>query len=164
MNDTEFEEYMRAAMHALVAAQDELHERYGIGAFTRWGHDVHSETLHFSDATGRKGLEAHVVALGSYASSSGTWQWAWANPSIPEAVREKSSALRALAHLTGMGLFAAEEAFALDDEHTAWELVAMCVHHLSAIGAYRAPAPSSHEPHALFLAITDIRRSDGQGA
>ena len=162
MNDTEFEEYMRSAMHALVAAQDELQERYGLGAFARWGHDVHAETLQFFDATGRKGLEADVVALGSYASNSGTWKWAWANPSIPEAVREKSSALRALSNLTGMDLFEVEDAFALDDEHMAWEIVAMCVRHLGALGAYRAP--SSRQPHALFLAITDIRPSDGRGA
>ncbi len=64
-----------------------------------------------------------------------------------QSAREDSSAIKELSKITGDEIFLAEHIEA--DETTAWELAAMSVHVLNAIGLYRSPGEKSH----LFLAI-----------
>jgi len=156
VTDQEFEEFLRASVEALREKQDTLDSDYGFGSCARWHFDQETEKLALFDERDKKILEADVVGLGSYASNSDTWRWAWSNNTILPPLREKASVLKELANITGIELFASEAAFTVEGESMAWELAAMCVRHLGALGAYKAP--SATKPLATFLAIRSIQK------
>ncbi len=155
MTDEEFGEFVESSMDQLLEKQESLKSEFGLGSYDRWHFDQTTQTLSFFNAAGDVVLEADVVDIGSYASNSNTWKWAWSNESVVPALREKAEPLRRLQALTGFELFGSESAVSVEDDNMAWELVAMSVRQLGAIGAYRAP--SSSKPLATFLAITHIR-------
>jgi hypothetical protein len=155
MTDEEFEDFLSAAVEELSEKQKQLEIRHGFGSYARWHFDQATERLDLFDDAGVKQIEARVVAIGSYASDSKTWRWAWANESILPALRREAEGLKELGTVTGLGLFETQEAFEIEDESMAWELAALGVRHLGALGAYRAP--SSLGPMATFLAVISIR-------
>ena len=155
MTEREFERFVQSAMTELSQKQDLLSAQYRLGHYARWELDQETETLQFFDAAGRKALRAEVTHIGSYASNSGTWKWAWSNDGVLPHVRAKAEPLRQLAAVTGLHVFA-EHATMSVDENMAWELAAISARHLDALGVYRAP--SSSRPLATFLAITEIQR------
>lgn len=155
MSDDELAAFVEESMDRFLAKQESLLSEYGVGSHDRWHFDQATETLRFFNEAGELVLEADVVAIGSYASNSNTWQWAWSNDSLLPAIRHKAEPLRELQTVTGLDLFDSESAILLDDDDMAWELVAMCVRQLGALGGYRAP--SSSRSLAIFLAITRFR-------
>jgi len=155
MTEREFERFVQSAMSELSQKQDLLTAQYRLGHFARWHLDQETETLEFFEASGRKAVRAEVTHIGSYASNSGTWKWAWSNDGVLPHVRKKAEPLRQLAAVTGLHVFA-EQATMSVDENMAWELAAISARHLDALGVYRAP--SSSHPLATFLAITEIQR------
>lgn len=159
MTDDDFERFLSSAMEELHEKQTLLAEKHGLGTFARWWFDQETEMLDFMDEDGRKVLEASVIDIGSFAQEPGTWKWAWANDSLTDSLRDKASSLKALADQTGFALFAEEGAFDIDGAPMAWELAAVSVRHLGALGVYRAP--SSKKPLMSFLAIMTIRRVVG---
>ncbi|TAK92617.1 MAG: hypothetical protein EPO06_00200 [Burkholderiaceae bacterium] len=156
MTDAEFEDFVQRSMDELIAKQDQLKSEYGFGTFDRWHFEQTSETLSFFDADGKLTVEAEVIDIGSYANNSNTWKWAWANDTILPALRSKAEPLRNLQELTGFELFGSDSTVSVEDENMAWELAAMSVRQLGALGAYKAP--SSSRPLATFLAIMRIKR------
>jgi hypothetical protein len=151
MTDAEFDRFVAESMEALERKQAEIGERFGLGSWARWDYDLSTERLRFSDADGECRVEATAIEVGSFSTKSNTWKWAWANQSIPERSRAKSVRLRELFDTTGFEVFQLEAFEA--DEQMAWELAAMAVAHLSALGCYRGPAGHLH----VFLAIESIR-------
>lgn len=154
MDDHHFGAFLARAVQELADKQERLQTEYGLGSFARWWFDQQAATLQFLDENGRLGLEAEFVDIGSFSVRAGTWVWAWANSSVLPASRERSSQLKALGGLTGMDVFVEESAFAVSEE-MAWELAAISVMHLEAVGCYRAPASTGNL--SMFLALTTIR-------
>lgn len=157
MTDNEFEQFLQTALSELWEKQDELESKQGFGSCARWFFDQQTETLEMFDANDRKVVEAEVIDIGSYANDSSTWKWAWSNDSLLPSLRKKAESLKVLSDLTGIELFSFENAFSVENEEMAWELVAMSVRHLGALGAYKAP--SATRPLSTFLAIKSIRQS-----
>ena len=89
-----------------------------------------------------------------FSRKSETWRWAWANEHIPPEMRQKAKKLNELCASTGLAIFHQENAFKIDEAST-WELAAIAVKHLGAVGCYRAPA--SDGVLYVFLALTTIR-------
>lgn len=154
MNEEAFEAFRAEANEELRAKQASLQAVYNLSAHGRWWFDQDAETLQFFDAQDRLRVEADVVYVGSYSRRSDTWLWAWANVSLLPKLRDKAQALRALASTTGHALFAEADTFEVD-EPMAWELAAMAVKHLGAMGCYRAP--SADESGLSFLALVQLR-------
>lgn len=154
MTASEFEAFVDAAVDELSRKQDALISEHDFGDFERWSFDQTSEKLEMFDAADMKIIEADVINIGSYARQSNTWKWAWSNESVLPALREKSMRLKALERITGRRMFVVPNAFQLDEECMAWELAAIGVQHLDAMGVYRAPHESGLH---TFLAITAIR-------
>jgi hypothetical protein len=100
-------------------------------------------------------VEADVVDISSFAANSSTWMWGWANQTLLPPLRERSRALLGLRDLTGFDLFGHDHAFKIEDEAMAWDLAALSVLHLGALGCYRVPASSG--PMASFLAIMSVQ-------
>lgn len=154
MTDEEFGRFIASAMEELQEKQKSMAEAYKLGDWARWWFDQNTEKLDFFDEEGMKRIQASFVDIGSYSSESNTWKWAWANDSLTDSLREKASTLRALGDLTGFEIFDDDVAVEIDGEPMAWELAALGVRHLGALGVYRAP--SSDRPLFSFLAITAI--------
>ena len=155
MTEEEFHAFLDLASEELRAKQDVLREQHGFGTFHRWWFEQERAALQFFDKDDRLLLEADVTSIGSYAPSTKTFKWAWANASVLPALRDKARPIRELEATTGLELFRLEEAFEVDGEGMAWELAAMAVKQLGALGAYRAPSPRGGA--TAFFAITGLR-------
>ena len=157
MTDDEFDQFLHSAVHELQDKQEELTTAHRLGSYERFWFDQEQASLDFSDAQGVTDVRANVVPIGTWSVNSNTWKWAWANESILATLREKSASLKALASKTGFALF--EQELIQADEAMAWELTAIAVQHLGALGAYRVPGERSH----LYLAVSDLRHVGTDG-
>lgn len=99
-------------------------------------------------------LEASVIQIGTYSPRSNSWLWAWANTSVLPQARQAADRIRELHALTGMKTFAHDHAFPIEDESMAWDLAALAVKHLSALGCYRAPSAGGGP--TAFLALLTV--------
>lgn len=160
MADHDFEHLLETAMQELMAKQEGLQRDFGLGDMARWWLDQPSGTIQFFDEQDRLAVEARILNIGSFAPKTDTWKWAWSNPTVEPGLREKALQLKALEGITGIALFASEEAFPVGDEGMAWELAAIAVHHLKAVGCYRAP--SGNDGPVVYLALTSVNRVNYQ--
>jgi hypothetical protein len=160
MTNDEFEGFLASANEELRQKQDLLMQRDGLGSYPRWWFDQATAKLQFFDEADNLALEADIIDIGSYSAKTKTWKWAWSNRSVLPALREKAEKLKELERITGIALFAHDQAFAVEGESMAWELAAIAVKHLGAMGCYRAPSSSSGP--TSFLAITRILKVAGR--
>jgi hypothetical protein len=154
MTEEEFDSFLQLAMAELQKKQDQLATDFGLGSFSRWWFDQKSETLQFFNQSGSVVLEASIIDIGSYAAISNTWKWAWSNDSILPALRAKADCLKELEDITGYEIFGNDQPIEVD-EPMAWELAAIAVKHLGALGCYRAPMTTGPR---TFLALMSITR------
>lgn len=148
MNEDEFEAFLEASTAALQQKQEALEKQYSLSKMGRWTLDHHEGHLDFLDELGRRKLRFVTTPIGTFASKRESWKWAWANDKIEKPWRERADKLRSLYEKTEYDLFREEDEFAVD-EVMAWELAAMAVAHLGALGCYRAP----NRDVLLFLAL-----------
>jgi hypothetical protein len=153
MNDDEFEVFLTAATQELNTKQAQLTQDYGFGTHKRWMFETDKAKLQFFDANERLMIEADIIDLGSYSPSAKTWKWAWAYESITPLLKAQSLRIKELEDITDLIIFGEDKAFEAD-EYLAWELAAMSVKHLSALGCYRAF--SSARNVNMFFAITAV--------
>lgn len=151
-----FEVLLDTAMTELINKQEALQQQYGVGGMARWWLDQDTASLSFFDELDRKVVQARIINIGSFAPKHSSWQWAWCNPSVPDVLRQSVLQLKELQAITGFHLFGDEEAFSIEGEDMAWELAAIAVQHLKAVGCYRAP--SSSDGPITYLAIAELTR------
>ena len=144
------DEFIATSVAELQRKQELLESIYGIGHHAHFWFDQPSGTLEFRDTAGQPHLTASVIPIGSHSAKSGTWMWAWANKTILPALREGADRFRDLAAVTGMKLLAQDLINVEPD--MPWEITAMVVRHIGAMGAYRAPDRGSD----LYLAIMNV--------
>ncbi|WP_122422487.1 DUF6882 domain-containing protein [Pseudomonas viridiflava] len=155
MLEQTFEHLLETAMADLMAKQEQLSRDYGLGNMARWWLDQEAATVRSFDENDRLAVEGQIINIGSFSPRHGSWLWAWSNPTVLTALREKALPLKQLQAISGAECFGAEQAIQLEDESMAWELAAVAVHHLNALGCYRAP--TSSDGPVIFLAITHLR-------
>ena len=155
MTDAEFDTFVASANQELAQKQEALGTDFGIGSFKRFWWEQATQKLQFFDDADALKLEADVIYIGSYSEKSNSWKWAWSNSSLLPWIRKRSEKLRELEAVTGIDLFGQEKAFSIEDESMAWELAAMSVKHLGAMGCYRTPASRAEEA-TTFFAIASL--------
>lgn len=155
VNDEEFEAFLDTALDELEHKQDQLKADFGLGRYPRFWFDQPSGTLEFRDAAGTLRVIADVIPVGSHSRRSGTWTWAWAHEILLPALRKSAEPLQKLEAVTGLGAFL-KATVPVEDDEMAWELTALAVRHLGAIGAHKTPGQASD----LYLAITSVKRGD----
>ena len=153
MTDDEFDAFLGRAVEELERKQDVLGSAYGVGTYASFWFDQASASLEFRDADGKPHLLARVVPLGSHSDKSDTWMWAWGNESILATLRALAEPLKELGAKTGQAVLS-QPTLNVTPEMP-WELTALSVQHLDALGAYRAHGRDSD----LYLAIMDVKRS-----
>lgn len=155
MTDEEFEAFLDTALDELEHKQDQLKATFGLARYPRVWFDQPAGTLEFRDAGGTLRVIAPVIPVGSHSRRARTWTWAWAHEILLPALRKSAEPIQKLEAVTGLGAFL-KGTVPVEDDEMAWELTALAVHHLGAIGAHKAPGQASD----LYLAITSVRLCD----
>lgn len=146
MNDSEFSTYLDYCYEQLENKQASFMNHYGISNFEEYWYDQDKSLLQFKN-NGIVQLSFDVIFVGSWSGLSNTWMWCWANTSMSDEVRVRSSKIRESAAVTGQKMFS-EEVFE-SDEYLAHELAAFAVEHFNSMGIYISPGEKSK----LFMAI-----------
>jgi hypothetical protein len=154
MNDEEFELFLTNANTELKEKQAHLTAVYGFGSHKRWMFENDKAKLQFFNHADQLVIEADIIDIGSYSPGASTWKWAWAYESINPVLKIESLRIKELEEITNLVVFGEQKAFDAD-EYLAWELAAMAVKHLNALGCYRAF--SSARNVNMFFAITEIK-------
>lgn len=154
MNDNEFELFLTSANAELKEKQAHLTASYGFGSHKRWMFETDIGKLQFFNQDDKLVIEADIIDIGSYSPSAATWKWAWAYESINPVLKVDSLRIKELEEITDLVIFGEKQPFEAD-EYLAWELAAMAVKHLNAMGCYRAF--SSARNVNMFFAITEIK-------
>jgi hypothetical protein len=155
MTNEEFDVFVPSCVAELDRKQAVLERQFGLGKHARWAYDGATGLLTFADKRNVTVVQAETTQIGTYSLNTQTWRWAWSNPSVPDAQRAKSARLKALYDLTGFDVFRNEGAVV--GEHMPWEMAAMSVHQLGAMGCYRGPAKHLH----VFFAIERLTAVEG---
>lgn len=154
MNDQEFELFLAKATNELKEKQAHLTTAYGFGTHKRWMFENDKAKLQFFDQDDQLVIEADIIDIGSYSPAANTWKWAWAYDSINPVLKIDSLRVKELEEITDLIIFGQQEPIEAD-EYLAWELAAMAVKHLNAMGCYRAF--SSARNVNMFFAITEVK-------
>lgn len=150
---TSYDEFCKACHREFDAKNRAWADRFGIGTFARWDYDDADRLLVFSDGAAPRILCTYVN-VGTLSNKTGTWLWAWANQSLPEASREESQIARRyglehdIGELTDPHFKAAPE--------DAWMFAAITGHLLGAQALYR-PVVDHLE---IYMAISSTRPID----
>src|SRR5439155_17718984 len=111
-------------------------------------------TIVFSDE-GVPQVVARVQLVGSVSKKTGTWLWAWANPSIEAHLRRDLDEVKRLGERRGIWQLSTAKWEA--DVVDGWEMTSIAAYVLQAKAAYRMP----HE-HLFTFAIFDaVERAPG---
>lgn len=148
MNEEQFDHLLLDCSQALKEKQARLESHYGLAAMSRWNFDRARMALDFHGADGHRQISFAVTPIGTFSVTQETWKWAWANGNLEQPLRDKAEAFKELAARTDYDLFKDAEAFQVD-AGMAWELAALAVEHIDAVGCYRAPNRETW----LFLAL-----------
>jgi hypothetical protein len=145
MDDVQLGEFVASCVQRLQQKQSELSAR-GLGLCDRFEVDLASGKLRFYDGQ-QLAVVADVTPIGTHAAKNESWQWAWANKSFPDDVRERAAKLKELALQTALPAFN-ERTLEVDEAQT-WQLVAMACEHLGALGTYDFPTRNAR----MYVAI-----------
>lgn len=141
---------LQDALSYLRDQQDRLRRDFGLSEWERYDYYQDEGLIKFS-SNGRVGLVADMQVVGSTSNETGTWLWAWDNPSIETRVQTLSREVLALGKAKGFKQLV--EPKWKGDERDGWEMTAVAAFISQADGAYRSPS----ERGALFLVLTNPR-------
>lgn len=135
---------------ALGERQRHLAHDFALGSHKRWDWNQSTGQLVFSN-DGVPAVVARAHFLGSISTGSGTWLWAWANPSLERKMRDASKKVRAFGEKQGFARLTTARFEA--GEADGWDMAAIGAQVLGADGIYRAPSDNGF----LFMAMTKTR-------
>ena len=148
-----WEGFLNDAVEYLRGRQARLRSDFDLGQWDRYDYDQDTGTLTFSSG-GRIGVVADIQIVGSTSKTTGTWLWAWDNPSVLESVKHCVDDVRAHGQKHGFAKLTTPKW--TGDERDGWEMAAVAAYLLKAEGAYRA----ADELGVLFMVLRNVRRSD----
>jgi hypothetical protein len=147
-SDEEFQQFAHPLIHEAMAKNDVCEQQFKSGEGPRWDYDCDRSTLTFSQ-DGRSRVIADVLLVGT--TQADRWQWSWANGNLPKEERALTEPIRHFGEKYGWTKLAIP--FQDTDEYTGWEMTALAVHALGAIGSYRFPTDRGY----AYLIYRDIR-------
>lgn len=139
------------AVHELQDVQAASDQRWGWRSLSRWDFDEARRTLTFSGSDGAQ-VVATVSLVGSYSTTSSTFEWAW------QTFPQGSPQTRAIARLRVFGEVRGISQLVTPswpcDESDGWEMAALAGYVLGSEGLYRAPFADQ----MWFMLLSDWRR------
>lgn len=151
MTDEQFDKFLDNCYEELEHKQSKLFEEYNIGRYESYWFDQCTKTLQFKNRD-KVELEFRIVCIGTWSHLKNTWMWGWSNESFTEEIRHDAEGLKKLKALTGFDIF--EDVGFKCDEGMAYEITAMGVNQLNALGMYKIPGQRSQ----LFLALIEEKK------
>ena len=146
----EWDDLLAVSYEYLYEQQGILEAEFRMSKHERWDTDQESGTLTFSNS-GKPTVEAEVVYVGSFSTSSNSWLWGWANSSIDAGLSAPLEMIREFGSEHGLNKLTDEKWDA--EEVDGWEMAAVSNYLLKGRGVYRPP----YDGGVLFLVITNIR-------
>lgn len=150
MTDAQSKAHLRAAHARVKQRQDAFIKQYSPQQFN-YEALFDDGLLEFKDAAGAVRLKATCFRFASYSDKSNTWQWGWANPSVPTWQQDKAIQIRQLYDITGRTEFLAGSPLSIPIDE-AMDLAALAIDHLDVLAYYRVPCDDLH----VLLAVTDV--------
>ncbi len=137
---SEFKELLKKSMEELQIKTAGHQAGWRLGTSKRWDLSLAQGDLIF---TFEDGVIATCPAqvIGSFAPAESTWLWAWANPSIPDALKQDSSRVRHYGQEHKIARLTSAEW--PGSEADGWDMAALACKLCEAQGIYRGPAGSS---------------------
>jgi hypothetical protein len=154
MSEAEYVAFLTESHELLTERQARLNAEFRLGSWTRYHWDQDSGQIFFSDS-GRAAVIADIQFVGSVSTVSGTWLWAWANPTVDPRLRRAVEQVRHYGEKHGVVRLTSAKWEA--DEVDGWEMTSISARLLNAEGAYRSP----NEKGATFLLLNHVRWAPG---
>lgn len=147
-----YDEWKHEAFHQLMDKQDKWQAQFGIEDLPRYDYDVATQKLTFSK-DGVVKVVADIQVVGTIGSKD--WLWGWANDHWPADVVQDIEPVVAFGE--EHGIMELISGYVEDDDlnNLGWQLTAVAVRLLDAVGGYRPKR--SDEVGSLFLLIKSIR-------
>ena len=152
LSEAEAREFVHRAVHAAMDLQDDADRRWQWRALARWDYDDGTNTLRLSDQD-KPTLVADATLIGSYASSAGTFQWAWQTMGDDAPAVGQSWRLRTFGEVRGLAKLVEPNWPATVED--GWECLAVAAAVLGAEALYRAPFRNGQQ--VWFLLLTNLR-------
>jgi hypothetical protein len=148
----DFAAFLDDCMAELKDIQEANGEKWGIDDAERWDVDQDRGTIEFRNTrTGHQRMVGRVQIIGSFDTQDDTWLWAWANPTVRDALRQDALKLRQYGEEKGLEQLT--EAKWEGEERDGWQMTALAVKLLGAEGAYRGPAGRL----LIFMVFRDLK-------
>ncbi|ESQ92417.1 DUF6882 domain-containing protein [Asticcacaulis benevestitus] len=145
-----YAEWRHEAVHQLMDKQAHVRKIYGINDLPRYDYDVEAQQLTFSE-NGVVKVVADIQVVGTVSPKD--WLWGWANTHWPEPVVADLERVVSFGEENSIQELISGYVTDVDLNQLGWELTAVAVRVLDAVGAYRPPS----ETGALFLLIKSNR-------
>ena len=136
MADENYDSVIKVSRMELMQLIKSSKEKWKLGTYSKFDFDQDEGKLVFY-GNGKPRVICEIQVIGSYSTKSGTWLWAWDNPSLNDSLKADSLTVR------DFGLKNGVEGLATPTwsgtENDCWDMTAIAAHVVSAEGAYRAP-------------------------
>jgi hypothetical protein len=141
----------RKAADELQDVQAASDQRWGWRSLSRWDFNEAERTITFSNSEGPQ-VVATVALVGSYSTTSSTFQWAW--QTFPEGSPQTQviSRVRVFGEVRGIPQLVTPTWQC--DEGDGWDMAALAGYVLGSEGVYRAP----FDDQLWFMLLSDWRR------
>lgn len=133
-SEPDYETFVTTSLVELDTKQAKLQAEHGLGSWKNYDLDLESCSLRFLAKDGSVALTAEITPIGTFRAADSSWRWFWADSALPDATRAAAAKLKTLRQRTGQEMF--ELASGAADERTAWQLAAVSVRHLDALGCF----------------------------
>jgi hypothetical protein len=148
-----YPEWKHEAFHQLMDKQEVLKRDYGTSTWPRWDYDVDAGTLVFSK-DGEPKVVAEIQIVGTTGSKD--WLWGLANEHWPNHVVEDMEKVHEFGQENAIEELTTNYLEDEDLNNLGWNMTAVAVRVLNAVGAYR-PQPDEGKTGTVFFLIKSIR-------
>ena len=154
----DYRAFVTDATAYLNTQQEALQRDFHLSTYARFNWSQTTGEIVFYSKEDIPKVIAQTQAVGDVSNKSGTWLWAWDNPSLDSALSKDLAIVREYGKSKGFKELT--EAKWTADEQDGWEMTAITAKLLKAKGAYRCPTKGG----PLFLVLTDIHWAEPQPA
>jgi hypothetical protein len=132
----DFETLLRVSMEDLMVATQGHQQAWHFGKEEQWQVDYERGEL-LLKFPGRQVIAAAQI-IGAYDSETGFWQWAWANPSLPQNIITHALSVKEYGEQQGIERLTSPEWSGAETD--CWYMAALAFRLCGGQGAYRGPA------------------------
>ena len=130
--------------------QDVLRREFRLAEWPRWDWDQETRQLVFSDG-GVPKVIAEIQFTGTTSTETGTWLWAWDNPSMDPATWQAILEVRRAGESLGIAQLTTPKW--TGDANDGWEMTSISAFVLQAKGVYRTPRDEGGFTYMVITAI-----------